>query len=67
MLLLTGEIYALQSAYRLLLDKKIIPYVNQLIINNYCLDMKLHDNVQEIYDYAKAHPDELKGRVESET
>ena len=40
--------------------KEIIPYVNQLIINNYCRDMKLHDNVQEIYDYAKAHPDEFK-------
>ena len=40
--------------------KEIIPYVNQLIINNYCRDMKLHDNVQEIYDYAKSHPDEFK-------
>lgn len=40
--------------------KEIIPYVNQLIINNYCLDMKLHDNVQEIYDYANAHPEEFK-------
>ncbi len=40
--------------------REIIPYVNQLIINNYCRDMKLHDNVKEIYDYAKAHPDEFK-------
>lgn len=40
--------------------KEIIPYVNQLIINNYCLDMKLHDNVKEIYDYAKAHEEEFK-------
>ena len=40
--------------------KAILPYVNQLIINNYCLDMKLHKNVKEIYDYAKAHPDEFK-------
>ena len=40
--------------------KEIIPYVNQLIINNYCLDMKLHDNVKEIYEYAKAHPEEFK-------
>ncbi len=39
--------------------KEIIPYVNQLIINNYCRNMKLHDNVQEIYDYVKAHPDEF--------
>lgn len=30
------------------------------IINNYCLDMKLHDNIQEIYDYVNAHPDEFK-------
>ena len=40
--------------------KEIIPYVNQLIINNYCRDMKLHDNVREIYEYAKSHPDEFK-------
>ena len=40
--------------------KEIIPYVNQLIINNYCLDMKLHKNVKEIYEYAKAHQDEFK-------
>ena len=40
--------------------KTILPYVNQLVINNYCTDMKLHDNVKEIYDYAKAHPDEFK-------
>ena len=40
--------------------KEIIPYVDQLIINNYCRDMKLHDNVKEIYEYAKAHPEEFK-------
>lgn len=40
--------------------KEIIPYVNQLIINNYCRDMKLHDNVKEIYEYAKSHPEEFK-------
>lgn len=40
--------------------KEIIPYVNQLIINNYCRDMKLHENVREIYEYAKAHPEEFK-------
>ena len=39
--------------------KEIIPYVNQLIINNYCRDMKLHDNVKEIYEYAKSHQDEF--------
>ncbi len=40
--------------------KEIIPYVDQFIVNNYCRDMKLHKNVQEIYDYAKAHPEEFK-------
>ncbi len=40
--------------------KEIIPYINQLIINNYCLDRKLHDNLQEIYDYIKAHPAEFQ-------
>lgn len=40
--------------------KEILPYVDQFIINNYCRDMKLHDNVQEIYDYAKAHPEEFE-------
>lgn len=40
--------------------KEIVPYVNQLIINNYCLDMKLHDNVRVIYEYVKAHPEEFK-------
>ena len=40
--------------------KEIIPYLDQLIINNYCRDMKLHDNVKEIYEYAKAHPEEFK-------
>ncbi|MBP5745727.1 MAG: radical SAM protein, partial [Lachnospiraceae bacterium] len=40
--------------------KEVAPYVDQLIINNYCLDLKLHDNVKEIYEYAKAHPEEFK-------
>ena len=40
--------------------KQVLPYINQLIINNYCEDMKLRPNVQEIYDYAKAHEDEFK-------
>lgn len=40
--------------------KAIFPYINQLIINNYCEDMKLHDNVKEIYEYAKAHPEEFE-------
>ena len=56
--------FIFMSTNGLLLDiqktKSIIPYVDQLIINNYCLDMKLHKNVQKIYAYAKAHPDEFK-------
>lgn len=40
--------------------KEVLPYVDQLIINNYCDDMKLHDNVKEIYEYAKSHEDEFK-------
>ena len=45
----------------LTLDKvrEIQPYVNQIIINNYSNEMKLHDNIQEIYDYVKGHPDEF--------
>lgn len=46
----------------LTLDKlnEVKPYINQLIINNYSMEMKLHKNIQEIYDYVKAHPDEYK-------
>lgn len=58
------EAYIFMSTNGLLLTvdkvKAIVPYVNQLIINNYCLDMKLHDNIKEIYEYVKAHPDEFK-------
>ena len=56
--------YIFMSTNGLLLDvdkvKAIVPYVNQLIINNYCLDMKLHDNLKEIWDYVKVHPEEFK-------
>lgn len=58
------DCYIFMSTNGLLLDvkkvKSIVPYVDQLIINNYCLDMKLHDNIQIIYDYVKANPDEFK-------
>ena len=58
------DCFIFMSTNGLLLDidkvKSIIPYVNQLIINNYCLDMKLHDNIKEIYDYVQAHPEEFK-------
>ncbi len=56
--------YIFMSTNGLLLDvdkvKSIVPYVNQLIINNYCLDMKLHANLKEIQTYVKAHPEEFK-------
>ena len=58
------DCFIFMSTNGLLLDidkvKSVLPYVDQLIINNYCENMKLHDNVQEIYDYAKAHEDEFK-------
>lgn len=58
------DCFIFMSTNGLLLDidkvKSIIPYVDQLIINNYCLDMKLHDNIKEIWDYVKANPDEFK-------
>lgn len=58
------EAFIFVSTNGLLLDvpkvKEIIPYVNQLIINNYCLDMKLHRNIQVIYKYMLEHPDEFK-------
>ena len=57
------DAFIFMSTNGLLLDvdkvKSVVPYIDQLIINNYCLDMKLHDNVQQIYDYIKAHPDEF--------
>ena len=58
------DCFIFMSTNGLLLDidkvKSVIPYVDQLIINNYCENMKLHDNVQKIYDYAKTHEDEFK-------
>lgn len=56
--------FIFMSTNGLLLDiekvKSVLPYVDQLIINNYCRDMKLHDNIKEIYEYAKAHQEEFK-------
>ncbi|MBD5520929.1 MAG: radical SAM protein [Lachnospiraceae bacterium] len=58
------DAFIFMSTNGLLLDinkvKSIVPYVNQLIINNYCLDMKLHENIQKIYKYVKKHPEEFK-------
>ncbi len=36
---------------------EIAPYVDLFIINNYCEDKKLHKNVEELYEYLKAHPE----------
>ena len=36
------------------------PYIDQLIINNYAMEYKLHPNIQKFYEYAKAHPEEYK-------
>ncbi len=53
--------YIFMSTNGLLLNveklDQIKPYVNQLIINNYCEDMKLHDNIREIYEHVKADPE----------
>ncbi len=40
--------------------KTIAPYINQLIINNYDTEYKLHKNIQEIYDYITANPSEFE-------
>ena len=40
--------------------KAVQPYIDQLIINNYSMEMKLHKNIQEIVDYVKAHPQEFE-------
>ena len=39
--------------------REVKPYIDQLIINNYSMEYKLHDNIQEIYDYVKAHEEEF--------
>ncbi len=57
------ECFIFMSTNGLILDiekvKAITPYVNQLIINNYCRDMKLHENIREIYEYVKANENEF--------
>ncbi len=55
--------FIFMSTNGLILDldkvRQIQPYINQLIINNYCNDMKLHDNIQKIYDYVSTHEEEF--------
>ena len=57
--------FIFMSTNGLLLDvakvDAIKPYVNQLIINNYCTDMRLHPNVEEIRRHVLAHPDDYAG------
>ena len=36
------------------------PYINQLIINNYAMEYKLHPGTQKVYDHVKAHPEEYR-------
>lgn len=56
--------FIFMSTNGLLLDvdkvKQIEPFINQLIINNYNIDFKLHDNIKKIYDYVNANPNEFK-------
>ncbi|MCR4903657.1 MAG: SPASM domain-containing protein [Butyrivibrio sp.] len=56
--------FIFMSTNGLILDidkvNQIKPYINQLIINNYSMEMKLHPNLQKIYDYVKSHPEEYK-------
>ncbi len=40
--------------------KELKPYMNQLIINNYCEDMKFRPGVQQVIDYVQANPEEFK-------
>ena len=58
------EAYIFMSTNGLILTmdklRAVQPYINQLIINNYALEMKLHNNIQEIYDYVSTHPQEFE-------
>lgn len=40
--------------------EEICPYIDELIINNYCTDMKLFDNIREIYDYVKSNEEKFR-------
>ena len=58
------DCYIFMSTNGLILNmeklKALQPYLDQLIINNYANSYKLHKNIQQIHDYAQAHPDEFK-------
>ena len=40
--------------------KALQQYMDQLIINNYANEYKLHKNIQQIYDYAREHQEEFR-------
>lgn len=58
------ECFIFMSTNGLLLNldkvREIKPYIDQLIINNYSMNMKLHKNIQRIYEYVTMHPDEFE-------
>ena len=58
------ESYIFMSTNGLILTlEKLIdvkPYIDQLIINNYSMNMKLHKNIQRIYEYVNMHPEEFE-------
>ena len=58
------ESYIYMSTNGLLLNleklKEIQPSLDQLIINNYSKEMKLHKSVQRIYEYVEMHPQEFE-------
>lgn len=39
---------------------EVQPYIDQLIINNYAEEYKLHDNIRQIYDYVRTHEEEFR-------
>lgn len=56
--------FIFMSTNGLILDidkvKQIKPYLNQLIINNYSYELKLHKNLQQVYKYITDHPGEFE-------
>ena len=57
------DCFIIMSTNGVLMDveklREIAPLINQLMINNYCEDMKMRPNVKEVYEYAKANPAEF--------
>lgn len=58
------DCYLFMSTNGLLLTverlRQIAPYLDQLVINNYCEDMKLHPLTQQCYDYIRQNPEEFR-------